>query len=200
MANSRESVDEDITINTKIATAELLPGFVGGLEEDLTIGLTLSLPKPALLVDAPGQPAATFDIFEDGGDAESQPAEEEAPPPPGRDFSIFDDSAAPPPPPPAADAGFSIFDDSAAAPPQLPAAGFSIFDDSAAPPPPPAEGVGFSIFDESAAPQGSRPAPPAVFAIYETSDPSGASSSFFPGDDDDTVNAPTCRGLIKGLF
>ena len=44
----------------------------------------------------------------------------------------------------------------------------------------------------------SRPAAPPVFAIYETS--VGGMNSFFPGDDEDTINGSTCRGLLKGLL
>jgi hypothetical protein len=69
-----------------------------------------------------------------------------------------------------------------------------IFDDSAEaeaqpPPPPPPSAL---------APTTSRPAAPPVFAIYETS--VGGMNSFFPGDDEDTINGSTCRGLLKGLL
>ena len=156
----------------------------------------------------PQSNAAPFMIFDDSSDAE-------APPPPPQSnaapFLIFDDSAeaeAPPPPtsppPPASNAGPTwrfFVNDSAEAQspppptsPPPPAAPFMIFDDSAdteaQPPPPPPP--------PTLAPTTSRPAAPPVFAIYETS--AGRMNSFFPGDDEDTINGATCRGLLKGLL
>ena len=200
--------DASPTINTKVVLADLMGAFQGPLEEDITI-----MPK--------GKPAPSQPIGEKCQVAPSTSPLQTLQPSFPHEFSIFDENSQPEnfgaanviksskeheldyeQNSSSSSAPFSIFDENDAASNvqcSVAVTPFSIFDDSAAgaqhssdraieSAPGLHENEGSFICDK-----------PSSLTVYDAVS-SNAHVPLFPEDDDDTLNAPTIRGILRGVI